>query len=77
MAGDVSRNETSAERADRLLPPTAQKALRVLDRDGQIAEQEMILRLRPAYPEACRSVIRQLTEAGLIATDDEGVIRRA
>lgn len=58
------------------LPPTHQKALNVLDRDGSVTEQEMIVRLRPAYPEAVRSVIRQLTEDGWVVTDAEGYISR-
>jgi hypothetical protein len=58
------------------LPPLAKRMLNALRREGEMSEYELVVRLRPAYPEAVRSVARQLRQAGLIERDDEEKVIR-
>lgn len=52
------------------LPPTAQKALRVIRKHGPLSERELIIRIRPANPESVRSAVRILREDGFIQEGD-------
>ncbi len=47
--------------------PLSRLALNIIEREGTISESELIGRMKPAYPELVRSIVRILTEDGLIA----------
>ena len=53
------------------LPPTHRRVLNALERDGQLTASQLIVRVRPVYPEAARSVIRQLRDDGWIECPDD------
>lgn len=48
------------------LPPLSRLALNIIEKEGQITERALIVRMRPAYPELTRSIVRILREDGLI-----------